>query len=149
LFEKADQLRGGIVITKLFCGTAMCLCLMAGVPAAAQDEPAGAQEYRNSCLPCHGEDGTGDGPLADQLTVPPADLTMLARDTDEGIFPMFDLLKVIDGRTVVRAHGSAMPIWGDRFRAEARDEQYSPNAAEIVVRGRILSLLYYLESIQK
>jgi hypothetical protein len=149
LFEKADQSGGGNVIQKLICGTAMCLCLMAGLPAVAQEEPAGAQEYRISCLPCHGEDGTGHGPLADQLTVPPADLTMLARNTDEGIFPMSDLLKVIDGRTVVRAHGSAMPIWGDRFRAEAREQQYSPNDAEIIVRGRILSLLYYLESIQK
>ncbi|TIV90259.1 MAG: cytochrome c, partial [Mesorhizobium sp.] len=35
--------------------------------AAAQQMSNGQQEYLNSCAVCHGVEGKGDGPLADEL----------------------------------------------------------------------------------
>ena len=40
-----------------------------------------------------------------------------------------------------------MPIWGGRYQEEA-GEMYGPYGGEVVVRGRILELVYYLQSIQ-
>lgn len=40
-----------------------------------------------------------------------------------------------------------MPIWGERFRASATSQR--GETEEMVARGRILSLVYYLQSIQE
>ena len=42
-------------------------------------ETIGSDEYRVSCLNCHGEGGNGDGPMMDLLTKKPSDLTVLAK----------------------------------------------------------------------
>jgi len=44
-----------------------------------------------------------------------------------------------------------MPIWGDRYRADALRELTMPLnvGADAVVHGRILSLVYYLDLIQE
>jgi hypothetical protein len=48
----------------------------------------------------------------------------------------------------VRAHGdSAMPIWGQRFAASAAES--GVYGSELEVRGRLLALVTYLESIQQ
>jgi hypothetical protein len=41
-----------------------------------------------------------------------------------------------------------VPIWGDRYKAEAA-VKYGPYNTETVVRGRILELAQYLEAIQQ
>lgn len=125
--------------------------LLAAAPVLAQEDAddmdAGQREYRAACFACHGSGGTGDGPLFPLLNVQVPDLTGLAAAND-GEFPMLKVIHIIDGRTGLRGHGSPMPIWGDRFEAEAeaRDLGYG---TELEVRGRILSIAYYLESIQK
>jgi mono/diheme cytochrome c family protein len=120
------------------------LSLMAG---AAQADDAGKAEYIQACAACHGESGVGDGPLAELMTVPVPNLTTLAQAND-GIFPMLDVIHVIDGRTGVRGHGYPMPVWGTRFKGEVV-EKMGDYGAEMVVRGRVLSIAYYLESIQQ
>jgi mono/diheme cytochrome c family protein len=52
----------------------------------AQEMSNGQQEYLNSCAVCHGADGKGDGPLADELRKRPSDLTTLTR-RNGGEFP--------------------------------------------------------------
>jgi hypothetical protein len=53
---------------------------------------------------------------------------------------------VIDGRQEIAAHGNRdMPIWGDTFIRQ----EHGGVADEARVVGRILQLLYYLESIQE
>jgi len=125
------------------------MVLAAGVLSAglAAAQSAGEAEYMNSCASCHGESGTGDGPLADLMTVPMPNLTVLSAAND-GDFPMLEVIQVIDGRTGVRGHGYPMPVWGNQYEAEAA-ETAGPYGTELVVRGRVLSLADYLQSIQQ
>jgi hypothetical protein len=41
-----------------------------------------------------------------------------------------------------------MPVWGDRFKAKS-ESAMGEYGAEVAVRGQILSLATYLESIQE
>lgn len=120
--------------------------ILAAMPAAAAEDPVGKDEYMNSCATCHGESGRGDGQIAGLMTVKVPDLTRIAERND-GVFPVQDMFMIVDGRTGIRGHGYPMPVWGARYRAEAGD-RYGPYGAEEVVRGRILSLVYYLQGIQ-
>jgi hypothetical protein len=61
---------------------------------------------------------------------------------------MLEMIQVIDGRTGVRGHGYPMPVWGDRFDAEVGEEA-GAYGGELVVRGRVLALATYLQSIQE
>ena len=47
--------------------------LSAGIAGAAQaqDLDIGKSEFQSSCATCHGTDGKGNGPLREQLKVPP------------------------------------------------------------------------------
>jgi mono/diheme cytochrome c family protein len=122
--------------------------LLAGmaVGAVAQQD-AGHDEYMIACAVCHGESGRGDGPFAGVMNLEVPGLTMLAKQND-GEFPFLKTLMIIDGRTGIRGHGGPMPIWGDRF-SDAAEASVGPYGAEVVARGRLLSLVYYLESIQE
>lgn len=118
-------------------------------PVLADD--VGQREYMNFCAGCHGADGTGGGPLTPILQIETPDLTTITERTGGGDFPFYNTLKLIDGRDV-RAHGGEMPLWGDRYfamaeRTERRAE--TPESFELIARGRLLSLVDYLRSIQK
>lgn len=134
----------------IFCGNA------AAVPAGEPSAPgsravaskatqagveAGSQRFELSCAICHGLDARGNGPFAELLNVKPPDLTLLAR-AEGGDFPFSRVYQRIDGRALPLAHGTrAMPIWGQRLKREGGDETY--------VRGRILEIMLYLESLQQ
>lgn len=104
-------------------------------------------DYVNSCASCHGVDGTGNGPVADQLKGEPTDLTMLAKNNG-GIFPYPQVYRTIDGtweQGYLRAHGSEeMPVWGDVFRKKAMHHQ-----SYLETKGRIMAIIQYIESLQK
>ena len=86
----------------------------------AQDAVPGKMEYLSSCAACHGENGKGNGVLASVLKVPPPDLTTLSRRND-GHFPLAAVTEIIDGRTLIAAHGTReMPIWGFDVRSRNR-----------------------------
>lgn len=124
---------------------ALLLAFAAAQPAAAADgdagEPLGRRHFLDHCAPCHGANGRGDGPLAAELIRQPDDLTRLAADNG-GSFPETLVYQVIDGRRIVRSHGSReMPVWGRRFRLEGADEQ--------TVELRITALIDYLDSLQQ
>lgn len=128
-----------------FLGLAALLCA-AALGAEAQEE-IGRNEYMVACAGCHGESGKGNGPLAGLLNIETPDLTTLASAKGGGEFPFQYTLWMVDGRNIIRAHGSEMPIWGDRFQSSATSQR--GETAEMVARGRMLSLVYYIQSIQQ
>jgi mono/diheme cytochrome c family protein len=117
------------------------------VQTVAADTP-GEEQYLNHCASCHGAQADGNGPLGDVLSMGVPDLTTIAQRND-GKFPFLEVVHMVDGRTGVMAHGSDMPVWGDQFSAGAGSGLERDLSAVYEVRGRILSLVYYLESIQK
>lgn len=119
-------------------------------PAAAQDQMKkdygliriGKDLFRGYCTSCHGEQGEGDGPIAEYLKVATADLTRIS-DNNDGEFPFDRVMKKIDGREKVPAHGSSeMPIWGDAF------QKAEGGGGADEVRQKIAALTQYLRSIQ-
>jgi len=128
--------------------TLTAVLLAASTFGAMAQEGPGKTEYMTACAICHGESGMGNGPFADILNIEVPGLTGLAA-ANEGEFPFLDTLMVVDGRTGVRGHGEGpMPIWGDRYETAALEE-VGVFGAEMIVRGRLLSLVEYLESIQE
>jgi mono/diheme cytochrome c family protein len=104
----------------------------------------GGRAFATHCASCHGADGRGTGPVAAALVTPPADLTRIAARRG-GDFPADDIAAWIDGRMATAAHGSReMPVWGYRF-AEGLPEG---ELTQELVRGRILTVVEYLRSIQ-
>ena len=49
--------------------------------AEEDDEHLGLIEYELACMPCHGVEGRGDGPMAKTLEAAPTDLTRSQRPT--------------------------------------------------------------------
>jgi len=113
---------------------------------AGAQEALGEAEYMTACAVCHGESGLGNGPFAELLEIAVPGLTGLAA-ANGGVFPVMGTLSKIDGRSPLAAHGGPMPVWGDRYSAAA-DALGGVMDAEMITRGRLLSLVYYLESIQ-
>ncbi len=134
--------------TKSLSSILFVILLFGVTDVVADEELIGASEYSVSCLSCHGVEGKGDGPLAELLTVKPSDLTVIAKN-NEGIFPLHQVFRVIDGRHGVTGHGERdMPVWGARYMREYA-QGCGLIGAEDVVRSRILELVYYIQSIQQ
>ena len=113
-------------------------------PVAAQEAWRGAALFHQYCASCHGEKGTGKGPVAAYLTVQPADLTRIAERRD-GTFPRDQLTRIIAGEENPPGHGTrTMPVWGERLQ----DDVIGSVRKRAVARGRIAFLVDYLESIQ-
>ena len=120
------------------------------VPAMAADRlDIGKREYEASCASCHGINGKGKGSFAELLQVGMPDLTTMAR-RNGGVFPITYAYNVIDGREVIKAHGTReMPIWGRTLtiRAAPIYDDYGYDA-DVFVRARILSVIDYLYRLQ-
>jgi mono/diheme cytochrome c family protein len=154
------SIHSNLLLKSTLIGFVAALALLFATSAGAEDETIGSDEYRISCMSCHGVGGRGDGQLAQYLTVKPTDLTALARNNGgqypnlkAGAYPFFSVYQIIDGRTEVAVHGDrAMPVWGNRY---LMDKPLTPTAGpysgayEKAVRGQILELVYYIQSIQQ
>ena len=105
---------------------------------------AGRADYETYCMACHGIDADGNGPIAPYMTPRPSDLRRISARRG-GVFPHAAVQAWIDGRDPIASHGTRdMPIWGAAFREESELDQLT----ETRVRGRIVLLVQYLESIQ-
>ncbi|MBD3764102.1 MAG: cytochrome c [Rhodobacterales bacterium] len=133
-------------MTKSLVLSAVLAILAIGGSVQAQQIDVGAQLYQDYCAACHGASGKGDGDMANVITIPSPDLTLLARNNG-GAFPMLQVVHIIDGRTGVRAHGGAMPVFGRVFAHDPTPGQ-SDWSSLIEARGKVLSLATYLDSIQ-
>jgi mono/diheme cytochrome c family protein len=98
--------------------------------------------YQVYCTACHGESLEGDGPVARELETRPSDLTRIAI-RHGGEFPFPDVYKAIAGFDDTHVKRD-MPRWGFAFQELDSDVNQQDQ-----VRGRILQLIYYLESVQQ
>jgi mono/diheme cytochrome c family protein len=130
-------------------GLAVALGVAAPSAASEPSDPmlaqVGAEMFKQYCASCHGTSGEGNGPVAGSLKKPPADLTRIAA-RHGGKFPDADIARWIDGRFDAPAHGTReMPVWGRQFQ----DGFSRGTDPDEVVRGRLLTLIEYLKTIQK
>jgi len=142
-----DPCAGAVKGASVFAAAA--LGVLAFGPATAQNSDvvsafeAGQQRFERNCGICHGLDAKGGGAFTELLKVEPPDLTVLSKN-NHGDFPFTAIYNAIDGRNTPLAHGlEGMPIWGDRFKQSVEDGK------ETLVRGRILELILYIQSLQE
>jgi mono/diheme cytochrome c family protein len=132
------------VVVFWFCLTTIALAQqkqLKHVPVQQTSPRSGPEMYANYCAACHGKDGKGNGPAADALKSPPADLTILALHNG-GKYPSERVSSAIVGDLNLPAHGSKdMPIWGDVFWRMSGGRQSE-------VQLRVANLDRYIESLQ-
>jgi hypothetical protein len=105
---------------------------------------SGEDLYQRFCASCHGPEGRGNGPVASSLAVLVPDLTRLYQRRGNH-FPAAEIREVIDGRSVVIAHGTRyMPVWGYEFWVEEGGDVVAEEEARIMIDR----LVNFLESIQ-
>ena len=107
----------------------------------------GKREFETKCAVCHGMDGKGGGPYAEQLKRKLPDLTTLAQ-RNGGVFPVSRTYETIEGAG--KGHGPRdMPIWGLDYTIQAAQVLPDlPYNQAVYVRTRIMSLLEYLNQLQ-
>ncbi len=107
---------------------------------------SGKLSFRQYCAPCHGMDGTGDGPVADTLKKKPANLTLLTKNNG-GKFPYDHVYNMISGKEVVASHGTReMPIWGVVFSRS--NMPGAPGRTDAQVKQKIENIISFVESLQ-
>jgi mono/diheme cytochrome c family protein len=106
---------------------------------------SGEDLYQRFCASCHGVAGRGDGPVAATLGVEVPDLTLMAH-RGHGADPHERIVRIIDGRYIIGAHGTrTMPIWGeDLARLEIGNPDAEQSAQTII--GRLAD---YVASLQR
>lgn len=128
----------------LFAVVAIC----APFGAYAQDADAGRALYRTHCATCHGLEARGDGPMAGVLTIKPVDLTALSAQNG-GDFPLERVVRRIDGREPLVAHGSPMPVYGDYFDGVFDVPVRAGDGDRVFTSRPVVDLVGYLQSIQR
>ncbi len=127
----------------------LMLTVAVNVEAAATEADGNADardEFLELCADCHGEDARGNGPLAENLTKVPPDLTQIGKRAG-GTFDKKAVFDWIIGLDMPTAHGTReMPIWGDWLMDEAT--LGTANSAEKEVEQRVMALVKYLKKLQ-
>jgi mono/diheme cytochrome c family protein len=116
----------------------------AEVPEKVDALAAGRGEivFSRFCATCHGTQGDGKGPLSGELRTSVPDLRLLAA-RNSGNFPFEKVLKSIDGRQRIGAHGpSDMPAWGDALKN-------TDGRGDGTVEQAVANLAHYVWSLQK
>lgn len=126
------------------------LALAAGLaiagPIQAQDAAEGERLFTRYCAVCHGDDARGAGVMAEVLTVVPPNLTVLGRGD---AFPLLQVVRQIDGRDPLLAHGGEMPLFGMWFEGDGADVALpGPGGQPMLVSRPIGDLVAYLISVQ-
>jgi len=124
----------------------LSLAAMLAVSACGSEteNTPGQETYMSYCVTCHGTSGQGNGPLAEDLPVAPADLTRLAA-RNEGAFPYSDVMARIYGYP---DQFHVMPEFGPILAGPTvmwRDE----TGAVVETPRALLDLARYLETLQR
>lgn len=136
---------------KLSLEVLLALAVAASTGVAGQsDQPTeidrsaahrGQSTFRTYCSSCHGKEALGDGPLAKDLKVQPANLTELSK-RNGGEFPYEMVITTIEHGRSVRGHGTEdMPAWGNAFKMTSETEAEA--------KAKMSELAHFLWSKQK
>lgn len=119
---------------------------LGGGAAFGQNADEGAAIFMDHCATCHGTGAKGDGPMAGVLMIKPSDLTALS-SANNGVFPLERVIKRVDGRDPLVAHGSPMPVYGYFF--EGDDTPLKTASGQPIMTSRaIADLVAYLKGVQ-
>lgn len=123
----------------------MIPALVALAGCVAEPNP-GQELYESYCVACHGKGGQGDGPMAGNLPVPPADLTALSLAND-GVFPMSEVMAQVHGYPS-QFHERIMPEFGPLLAG--REVQWTDETGAVVTTpAALLDLARYIETLQQ
>jgi len=114
--------------------------------ALAEDPDRGASLFADHCAACHGTTAIGDGPMTAVLSVQPPDLTGLSAG-NAGEFPLERVVRQIDGRDTVLAHGGPMPVFGTLLRGESGVID-AADGTPVFTPQPVVDIAAWLESIQ-
>lgn len=140
--EKSYKGHAGLAV-----GGAVVLATLVACTATQAPTPVGRALYLDYCSTCHGPEGKGDGPLAGDWEMPPADLTGIAR-RNGGKFPLAQVMTKIDGYGRSRTHGATMPEMGQVFQDADQVMVDTGDGIETPVPVPLFELAEYLRSIQ-
>jgi mono/diheme cytochrome c family protein len=126
---------------RIFWFLLLSLLTSTAAHATSSEITRGHTLYLQYCASCHGPTAEGDGPVANALTTPPANLRRLSERFGSPL-PEDQVARYIDGRVEVKAHGPRdMPVWGTRFYHESGSDERR-------AQERIAQLVAYLQSVQ-
>lgn len=125
----------------------ICAALaLAGCMAEPPGRAPGAESFAGLCSSCHGAGGRGDGPVAGDLPVPPADLTTLAA-RNGGVFPRDAVIAQVYGYPG-RYHAGIMPEFGPLFGG-ATVTLTTADGAQVETPRALVQLVDYVQSLQR
>lgn len=114
--------------------------------ATAPQPAPGAAIFDSMCAACHGADAQGDGALAGDLPVRPADLTGLTV-RNGGVFPRDAVIAQIYGYPG-RYHTEIMPEFGPLFVGDTVTVT-TAEGEEVQTPRALLDLVRYIETLQR
>lgn len=126
----------------------LALSLAGSASAQEVEVQNGRDLYMTYCWQCHGQDATGNGPMAEMLAITTPDLTRLTA-RNSGVFPMEAVARQIDGRDALLAHGGEMPIFGPFLETDKAVALQLPSGQPMMTGLSLANVIVYLESLQK
>lgn len=101
------------------------LSILCSASAVCADVETGKQLFTALCQSCHGENGDGNGPLAESMVLKPRDFALAAfkfdTDADWEKGTDVDLANVIREGTGAYGGSTLMPPWGHLSDQEVAD----------------------------
>lgn len=115
------------------------------VACAPDTVPSGAALYRENCVACHGSSGAGDGPLAADLPVAPANLRGLAA-ANGGVYPAEAVMTKVYGYRG-RDFDALMPEFGPILEGPSV-VWTAPDGRDLPAPAALVALTEYIETLQ-
>lgn len=121
----------------------MCSVTLAWPVIAEESTPDGRDLFLRFCAKCHGDDARGG---RRNTTTPAPDMTKIAERRDS-VWPMLEIMSIIDGYTKTTEPRAEMPII-QKLTEGVHIEFDTGNGKSVAVPANLIAIVHYLESIQ-